>query len=214
MEAEHVLKTGTTTLGIVCKDGLIMAADRRATAGYLIANKDAKKVFAINDRIALTIAGTVSDAQLLTKVIKAEIKLKAIRTGREILVKEAASMLGGLVYGNIRRFSVIPGISHFIMGGVDAEGFHLYDIYPDGSVSEIKDFVSSGSGSVMVYGLLETQYEPSLTLKDGLELAVKAVNAAMQRDIASGNGIDVVTVSMDGVRIVFGKETNTRVSLK
>jgi len=208
MENENVMKTGTTTIGMVCKDGLVMAADRRATIGYMIANKKAEKVFPINDRMVITIAGNVSDAQLLTKLIKAELKLKNIRTGREINVKEAANLLGGLVYSNIRRLSLIPGISHFLLGGMDRDGFHLYDLFADGSVTECDDYVSSGSGSVFAYGVLETLYNKNITVKDGVELILKAINAALQRDIASGSGIDVVTVTKDGIKKVFEKELN------
>ncbi len=211
---EHTLKTGTTTVGIRCKDGVVLAADRRATAGYLIVMKKAEKVFAINDRMALTIAGGVSDAQLLTKLIKAELSLKMMRTDREVTVKEAANLLAGLIYSNVRRFSVIPGIAHFLMGGSDADGYHLYDLFADGSVNEVEDYVASGSGSVFTYGVLETLYAPTLSVNDGVELAVKAVNAAMQRDIASGQGIDVYTISKDGVKKAFEKTADTSVKFK
>src|SRR3989344_5823780 len=96
------LKTGTTTIGIVCKDGLILAADKRATSGYLISWKKFDKIINITDNIAVTVAGTVSDVQLLVKYLKAELRLKDIRTGRETTVKEAASLLANFVYNNIR----------------------------------------------------------------------------------------------------------------
>src|SRR3989344_598432 len=122
MDTSEVTQKGTTTVALVCKDGVVMAADRRATAGNMIVNKKTEKVQLINDSMAITMAGTVSDAQLLTKLIKAETKLKKIRTGRMPNVREVANMLGNMVYGNIRKFSIIPGISHFIMGGMDEEG--------------------------------------------------------------------------------------------
>jgi hypothetical protein len=99
---------------MVCKDGVVLAADRRATMGNLIADKKAQKIFQISDYIALTIAGTVSDIQLLTKLIKAELKLRTLRTGKINTVKEAVNLLSNMVYNNIRKFSLIPGISHFI----------------------------------------------------------------------------------------------------
>ena len=108
---ERQLKTGTTTVGIMCTDGVVLAADKRATAGYLIANKKAEKIHQIADTMAVTIAGTVSDAQLLVKLIRAELNLKRVRTNRDPNVKEAANLLGGLVYANIRKMSMIPGIS-------------------------------------------------------------------------------------------------------
>ncbi len=122
------IKTGTTTIGIVCSDGVVLAADRRATSGNMIIDKNFTKIHNVTDNIALTIAGTVSDVQLLVKLIRAELKLKSIRTDRDVTVKEAANLLAGMVYSNIRKFSVIPGISHFIIGGKDNAGFHLFDV--------------------------------------------------------------------------------------
>ncbi|MBI2135422.1 proteasome subunit beta [Candidatus Woesearchaeota archaeon] len=211
IEDKNITKTGTTTVGILCKDGIVLAADKRATAGYLIANKKFDKIINITDSIAVTVAGTVSDVQLLAKYIKAELKLKEIRTNRANMVKEAANLLAVLVYNNIRKFSIIPGISHFVLGGKDDSGFYIYDLSPDGSIAEIDDYVSSGSGSVMAYGVLETLYSKNISVEDGIKLAVKAVNAAVQRDIASGNGIDVVTITKDGVNKVFSREINTRI---
>lgn len=200
------MHTGTTTIGIVCKDGVVLAADKRATAGSMIVDKRAEKVHIISDEFAVTIAGTVSDAQLLIKLIRAELKLKEVRTNKKPTAKEAANLLGGLLYSNIRRPSMLPGIAHFLLGGKDLEGIHLYDLFPDGSVTKIKDFVSSGSGSVFAYGVLETQYKISMSTNEAVKLAVKAVNTALQRDSASGGGIDVVVVSEKGLERVMQKE--------
>ena len=207
------LKTGTTTIGLVCKDGLVLAADKRATSGYLISWKKFDKIISITDNIAVTVAGTVSDVQLLVKYLRAELKLKDIRTNRETSVKEAASLLANFVYNNIRKYSLIPGISHFIVGGKDTSGFHLYDLSPDGSIVEVDDYISSGSGSVMVFGVLETLYKKGLTVEEGVKLAAKGVNAAVQRDIASGNGIDIVAITKDGVKKVFSKEIETKIEV-
>ncbi|MEM4336658.1 MAG: proteasome subunit beta [Candidatus Woesearchaeota archaeon] len=212
MEAtEAQLKTGTTTVAIVCKDGLVLAADRRATAGNLIANKNITKIHEISENMVLTMAGSVSDVQLLIKFIKAELRLKKVRSKRDMTVKETANLLAGMVYSNIRRFSIIPGISQFILGGKDNEGFHVYDIYPDGSVTEINDYVSSGSGSVMAYGVLETLYNKNMSVDEGIKLAVKALNAAIQRDTASGSGFDVVTITNKGIKHVIGKQIEKKV---
>lgn len=208
---EKELKTGTTTVGIVCKDGLILAADRRATSGYLIVNKRAKKIYRITDAMALTTAGTVSDVQLMIKLIKAETALKRVRTGREPMVKETANLLGGLIYSNIRKMSLIPGISHFILAGSDKEGLHMYDLYADGSVTEVDDYDATGSGSVTAYGVLEALYKKDLIVKDGIKLAVRTMNAALQRDMATGDGLDVVTVTSKGINFVLEKEIDTTI---
>lgn len=214
MNEEKLLKTGTTTLAIVCKDGLVLAADKRATAGNLIANKKTEKIQSIAETIVLTMAGTVSDAQLLTKLIRAELQLKKIRNDRRPTVKEAANLLATMVYGNIRRMSMIPGISHFIVGGSDDTGFYVYDIYPDGSITLIDDFIASGSGSVMAFGVLETLYSKSLSVSDGVELAVKSLNAALQRDSASGNGAMIVTITKQGVTKVLDQNIEEYIKLK
>ena len=210
---EKELKTGTTTVGLVCKDGLVLAADRRATAGYFLADKKVEKVLKITDDIAVTIAGTVSDIQLIVKLIKAELKLKQLKTGKVNTVKEATNLLSGIVYNNIRKFSLIPGISHFIVGGRDETGFHMYDLSPDGAITEIDNFVSSGSGSPMVYGLLEAQYREGMAIKDGINLAVKGINSALQRDVASGNGVIVYTITDKGVKKVLEKILDTKLEV-
>ena len=205
------LKTGTTTVGFICKDGIILAADMRATSGNLISYKNFDKIITITDKVAVTVAGTVSDVQLLTKLIRAELKLKDIRTGRESNVKEAANLLANMVYNNIRKLSLIPGISHFLVGGVDSTGFKLYDLAPDGSIVQVDDFVSSGSGSVMAYGVLETLYKQGISIEEGIKLAVKCVNAALQRDSASGNGINIITITEEGIKKVLTKQVDYRI---
>lgn len=208
---ENVLKTGTTTVGVVCNDCIILGADKRATAGNFIANKNVDKIIPITDNMAVTTAGTVSDIQLMVKLIKAELKLKEIRTHRKPTIKESANLLAGMVYSNIRRMSMIPGISHFLIGGYDSKK-HLYDLYPDGSIADIDDFVSSGSGSVMAYGVLESAYKKDMSEKEGVDLVVRALNAAIQRDSASGDGVDIFAISKNGVNKVLQKIINTRIA--
>ena len=211
IEDKELMKTGTTTVALLCKDGIVLAADKRATSGYIVAHKKFDKIINISDSIAVTVAGTVSDVQLLAKYIKAELKLRQIRTDRESTVKEAANLLSMMVYNNIRKMSMIPGIAHFVLGGKDKHGYHVFDLGPDGSIVEVDDFISSGSGSVMAYGVLETLYKKDLTVDEAVKLAVKCVNAALQRDSASGSGIDVVTISKDGLKRVIEKELNVKV---
>ncbi len=212
MEQDNTLH-GTTTVGLACKDGIVLAADKRATSGHLIVNKKTDKTYKIADNIVITMAGTVSDAQLLCKLAKAELNLKKIRSGRDPSVKEAANLLSGMVYSNIRKMSLIPGVSHFLLGGSDKDGYHLYDVYADGSLTEEDEFVCSGSGSVMALGVLETLYNKNISVDDGVELAVKAVSAALQRDSASGNGINVITITKSGVERVINKDLDTKLKI-
>ncbi|MBN2567518.1 proteasome subunit beta [Candidatus Woesearchaeota archaeon] len=205
--------TGTTTVALKCKDGIVIAADKRATAGNLIVQKLADKIHQIGPNVAVTIAGTVSDAQLLIKWIKAELNLKRIRSGREVRIKEAANLLSGMIYENIRKLSMIPGISHFLMGGKDETGYYLYDLFVDGSLNEVDDYVTSGSGSVFALGVLETLYTEGLSVEEGVKLAVKSINAALKRDTASGGGIDVMTITDKGLVRVVQKANDPTVTI-
>ena len=210
---EHT-KKGTTTVGLVCKDGIILAADKRATlGGHIISNKNMDKVLKITDNMAFTTAGLVSDIQLITKLIKAELTLKRIRNKRETTVKEAANLLGSIMYQNIRQFSTIPGIVAFLLGGRDKSGFHLYELSPDGCVIEATDFAVDGSGMMMAWGVLDTLYKKDITVQDGVKLAVKAISAAMQRDAASGEGVDVFTITKEGVKKVLTKKLETTITV-
>src|SRR3989338_685875 len=107
VDEKDITKTGTTTVGMVCKDGIVLCADKRVTSGYLISYKKFQKISQITDNIAVTVAGSVSDVQLLIKIIKAELQLKKIRTGNDVTVKEAVNLLASIVYGNIRQMSMI-----------------------------------------------------------------------------------------------------------
>ncbi len=202
------LKTGTTTVGIVCKDAVILAADRRATAGNLIAHKGMKKVVKVNDYLAVTTAGVVSDIQLFVKLLKAEIALKETQTGRRIRVMEAAHLLSGMNYRAIRQPAMIMSIAAFMLGGSDEEGTYLYDIEPAGSVQPHNDYNADGSGSVFALGVLEAEYEQGLSVDAAVELAKRAVNAAMQRDSMSGNGIDIWVLTKKGIEEKFAKTVN------
>ena len=128
VEDKEIMKTGTTTVAIKCKEGIVLAADKRVTSGYLVANKKFNKIVNVTDKVAVTTAGTVSDVQLMVRLLRAEIKLKEIRTCREATTSEIVHLLANLVYNNIRKFSTIPGISHFIVGGTDNQGEHIYDV--------------------------------------------------------------------------------------
>jgi proteasome beta subunit len=192
------VKTGTTTLAIKCKDGIVTAADKRATAGGMVVMRDVEKVVPINERIVLTISGSVSDAQLLIKYIRAELKLNSLRVKRLNTVRESANMLGSIVYSGVRQ--MVPSITHFLISGQDEGGYHIYEVFVDGSVSEVSEFVSSGSGSVFAYGLLEGGFKKDMTIDEGIVLAKKALNSALLRDTASGNGADIYTVTSEGIQ--------------
>lgn len=207
-------KKGTTTVGIKCTDGIVMAADKRVTlGGMLVANKRFDKVFPITDNIAITMAGSVSDAQLITRLLIAELKLRKMRLDREPKVKEAANLLGTIVYGNIRRLTPFLSVTGFLIGGIDEDNFRLYEIGIDGSVIESEDYVADGSGMFMAISVFDTLYKKDIKVADGIKLAVKAINAAMQRDTATGEGIDVYTITKVGVKKALTKLIDTNITI-
>src|SRR3989338_9030108 len=206
MEKELFNKTGTTTIALLCKDGMVLAADKRMTMGYMIAGRKFEKISILNEDVALTMAGLVSDAQFFTKIIKAQLRLDTIRRGKKPNTKEIANLIGSLVYGNIRKFSTIPGIVGFMLAGRDDRGYHLYDIGVDGSVNEQEEYYCEGSGSEFALGVLEAGYNKDLNVDEGIKLGLKALNSALQRDVASGSGYDIVTITKDGAKKILEKE--------
>ena len=211
---ENIKKTGTTTLGIVCKEGIVLAADRRATAGNLVISKKVRKVIPIDDNVAVTVAGSVSDIQMIIKIIKAQIKLNSLRRAdKRLTIKEVANLLGNLVYNAIRTPSMFPSITGFLVGGQDNSGFHLYNLGIGGDVLEEDDYTADGSGMEFAIGVLENSYKKGMSINDGIKLAVDAISAAIQRDTASGNGLNVLTITKDGIKMVIEKELETRISL-
>lgn len=209
---KNITKKGTTTIGIVCKEGIVLAADKRVTlGGQIVSNKKVDKVVKITDNMAVTTAGSVSDIQLVVKLIKAELNLKRIRTNRESTIKESVNLLGSIVYQNIRKFSPILAVTGFLVGGKDNAGLYLYNVGPDGSIMIEDDYSSVGSGMEFAYGVLDTLYKSGISIQDGIKLGIKAVNAAMQRDTATGEGIDVVTITKEGVKKVLTKKVDYKV---
>ncbi len=211
MDESKLFKTGTTTVGIVCKDGVVLAADRKMTlGGMIVSSKKFKKVIIINEDFAMTVAGLVSDIQLLTKLIKAQIKLDELRKGKKLKAKEAANLLANLVYNNARKFSAIPGITGFLFGGVDGSGVALFELGMDGSLTKFDDYACDGSGMLFALGVLEANYKENISIEEGVKLAVSAINAATQRDTGSGFGVDVVAITKEGVKEAFSKQLDTK----
>lgn len=208
-EMKNRAKTGTTTVGIVCKDGIVLAADKRMTAGYIAYDK-VEKIIQIADNMAITTAGVVSEVQLLSKLIKAELKLKDMQTYRSTTVKEAANLLAGLMYSNVRKMSMFPAIAAFLLGGHDATGSHLYSLGIDGSVTEYDNYTTDGSGCMFALGALEALYKKGMSVDEGIKLAVKAINSAIQRDPNSGNGILIFTLTEKGLKRVMDKQLDAR----
>ncbi|MBU2104751.1 MAG: proteasome subunit beta [Nanoarchaeota archaeon] len=206
---KSILKTGTTILGIVCKDGVVMASDRQGTLGQsIVGSKHEIKVVQLNDYLLIAGAGSVSDIQKSRKVLPAELKLKELRSKSRPTIRQSASLLASILYSGIRQPSMIPFQAGFLLGGFNEDGsMGLYSLYPDGSLIKVEDYDASvGSGMPYVLGLLERQYKKGISVKEGIELAKEALKSSTQRDTASGYGIDVFTITKEGIKKVVSQE--------
>jgi len=201
------VKKGTTTIGMVCKDGVVMATEMRATMGTLIAHKTTQKLFKIDDNLGLTVAGVVGDAQTLARYITAEVELYKLKRGQQMSVRSAATLTSNILAGS--RF--YPYWVGLILGGVDREGNHVYALdMVGGAIPD--DYVTTGSGSPYVYGVLEDHYEKGMAVNDGIDLAMRSLHAAMRRDSASGDGYSVASITKDGFASLDDKEVQKRLS--
>ena len=190
---ERDLKKGTTTLGLVCTDGIVMATEMRATMGNLIGHKTTQKLFQISDNMALTVAGLVGDAQMLARWLTAEVKLYELKTGTTMSLRAASTLMANIMNG--RRY--MPFWVQLLLGGIDSEGGHVYSL--DAAGGSIPDkFQTTGSGSPFVYGVLEDRFIDDLSVEQGKVLGVRALTAAMKRDSASGDGISMCVIDSKG----------------
>jgi len=186
--------SGTTTVGLVCKDAVVLGTDRRATMAYFIASKIAKKLHKIQEHLWMTIAGSVADAQYLIDVIRAQSTIYQLQKEKPIPIKTAGKLLSNFLYRN-KMFPFEVGL---ILGGITKEeGPTLLDIGAYGSILPEK-YVAIGSGQNFSYGVLEAKFKDNLSIEEGKKLVRTAVKSSILRDIASGNGIDIVVIKAEG----------------
>ena len=197
---KYVLK-GTTTIGVVCRDGVIFATDTRATMGYFVAHKRAKKVLKIDDHLAMTIAGAVGDAQAVVEILRANANLFKYENGKPMPVSAAARLLANLLFSS----RIAPLLLQAILGGLDDTGPHIFALDPLGSLTEDK-CVSTGSGSPVAYGVLESEFKEGMSEKEALPIVIRAMGSAMKRDSASGDSFDVAVVTREGYRELLEDE--------
>jgi len=185
---------GATTVGVVCRDGVILASEKRVAYGYLVVSKGGKKVFKVTDRIGVACAGLVSDMQILAREIEAQANLFSMDVGRPISVRATAKLMANILFN--RRYS--PLITQTIVGGLDEEGPSLYVLDVLGSLIPDK-YAVVGSGTEIAVGLLEEGYKEEMKLKDAKELVTRAIKSAISRDVMSGDGIDFLIITKDGI---------------
>jgi len=201
MTTEETLKTGTTTIGMKIKDGVILASDQRATMGNVIAHSHVQKVYQLSDNIGMTIAGVVGDAQLMVRYMQSEIAIYQMKKGSQMSVSAAATYIGGVM-----RNGFYLGL---IVGGYDKTGGHIFSI--DGAGGYIEDnYTSVGSGSLFALGALEAGYKPDMSKDEAIDLAITALNSARRRDNCTGDGMLVSYIGPDGYESIDLEEIKTR----
>ena len=201
----NALKTGTSTVGITYDGGVVVGADHRATMGHFIANKSVQKLFRISDNVALTTAGLVGHAQSLSRVLAAELKLFELKRDQPMTVKGAATLTANILSGR-------PHYVQLLIVGIDDSGPSVYSIdSAGGSIPDV--YCATGSGSPFMYGVLEDQYEDSMSRDDALALAAKSLLASAQRDAASGNGMDLAYINAEsGFTLLSENEVSELIS--
>jgi proteasome beta subunit len=207
MDAElknSILKTGTTILGIVCKDGVVMASDRQTTAGNTVMHKDTQKTRCVNDYLLFSGCGLAAAIGRTAKILSAELRLKELRSKSRPTIRGAANLLANMVYSNIRQPSMVPDEMGALIGGFNEDGTsELYTIDPAGNIVLVKEYDANfGSGSSYALGLFERQYKKNMSIEEGMELAKEALKSSTQRDTGSGYGIDIFTITKDGIKKV------------
>lgn len=200
-----ILKTGTTILGILCKDGIIMAADKQSTAGNIVMSKTSDKIKEINNYLLFAGTGMVSDIQKSIKLTSAELRLKELKSRSRPTVRQAANLTANIIYQSIRQPAMLQFMVGSLIGGFNIDGStELYSIDPSGGINKIEDYDANfGSGMPYVLGLLERQYKKDMTIKEGIELAKEALKSSTQRDTGSGYGIDIFSITKEGIKKEF-----------
>lgn len=188
---------GTTTVGIRASDGVVLCADMRASAGYFIANNNTMKIQKLDAHAGLTLAGGVADAQNITDALRYHASMYRVRR-REPIPIRSLTRLTSLMFHQNRGY---PFIADILVGGYDLDGPALFNIDMFGSVEQ-KPYVTTGSGSPVAYGVLEDGYSADLSVQDAKSLALKAVKAAIVRNIGTGDGINVAVIDSAGFRLL------------
>lgn len=200
---------GTTTVGLIFDGGVVLATEKRATMGYMIASKRAKKVYQIGNRIGMTTAGGVGDAQQMARLMTVECSLYQIRRGRQMTVGAAATLLSNILNNN----RMYPYYVQLLVGGVDENGPSIYSVDALGGATKEEEIVATGSGSPMAYGVLEDRFTTGMDKDEAISLAIRAIRSAIKRDAGSGEGVHVVIITSDEYTEIPDEEVQQRYSI-
>jgi proteasome beta subunit len=193
---------GTTTVGIVCSDGVVLGADMRATMGTFISNSDMRKVYKIDNNLGMTIAGGVGDAQELIRIMRAQNEIYKMSENRPLSPKSATSLLSIILQQN----KMMPYYVQLLVGGVDSPENQLYSLDPVGGYVDEVAYSVTGSGTEPAIGYLEESYKKGISTKEGVKLAARALAIAMRRNSATGGGMIITTITKAGYKEYSGAE--------
>ncbi len=185
---------GATTVGVIFNGGVLLAAEKRVTYGNFIMSKGGIKVFKVTDRIGVACAGLVGDMQILAKEMEAQANLFSMDTSRKISVRAAAKLLANVLFN--RRYS--PLFTQTIVGGLDEEGPSLFVLDVLGSLIPDK-YAVVGSGTEIAIGVIEETYKETISEEEAKELVTRAIKSAISRDSMSGDGIDFLIITKEGI---------------
>ncbi|MBP1449764.1 MAG: archaeal proteasome endopeptidase complex subunit beta [Thermoproteus sp.] len=186
---------GATAVGIKAKDGVVLAAEKRITYGFYSLSSSGKKVYVVNDRMAIASAGIIADMQTLAKILKVNAKMYELETRRKPTVAAIAKLLSVIMFN--RR--IMPFIAEVLVGGYDEDGPHVFVLDPVGSLIE-DEYAALGTGAKMAISVLDSGYEKDMSISDARKLAIAAIKAAFERDPVSGGGIDLALITEGGVK--------------
>lgn len=182
-------KTGTTIVGLVFQDGVILGADTRATEGPIVCDKNCEKIHYMAPNIYCCGAGTAADTEAVTDMVSSQLQLHRYATGRESRVVTALTLLKSHLFSYQGHVSAA-----LVLGGVDITGPHLHTIYPHGSTDTLP-YATMGSGSLAAMSMFESKYKEGLTRDEGIKLVCEAICAGIFNDLGSGSNVDVCVIT-------------------
>lgn len=196
--AQQIIVPGAASVGIKCKDSVVLGSDRRATWGYTVINKSTQKVFKINEYIGLACYGLIGDFQVLVRILKAQSNLYELETRERISTKSLAKLVSNYLYSR----KLMPLYNNLVVAGIDKDGPKLYTLDALGSLMP-DDYAAVGTGMLLSYGILEAEYKPDMTVAQGEKLVEKIIRNSIKRDAMSGNGVDLLIITKEGAKEKF-----------
>jgi proteasome beta subunit len=185
-----------TVVGLRFEGGIVLASDTRATAYYLVLSKRLKKIFELEEKIGAGFTGSPGDVQSLVGILRAEARLYRVTQGKPIQTKSLTQVASN--YLSSRR--IFPMLVDGVIGGLDADGPHLFFLDAIGGKIEETKFASSGTGATVAYGVLEQSYREGMKREEGIRLAGLAIKTAIERDAATGDGVAIAVIDEEGYR--------------